>query len=89
MICRDCADEADDNFGPKGECGVCGRELTVTVNGFLPTHKSDIYSGGKRQKCSGSSLPAMRGHALCKGCDCHHKRKGVGLNVSASAAAEA
>lgn len=89
MICKDCANEADNNFGNKGECGVCGRELTVTVNGFLPQHKGPANYEGKRVKCSGSALPAMRGHALCRGCDCHHKRKGEGLNVSTPAAAEA
>jgi hypothetical protein len=86
MICRDCAAEADNNFGPTGECGVCGREFAVTVNGFLPRHGSDIYSAGRRQKCSGSGLPAMRGHALCQGCDCHHKRKGDCVSTTTAAA---
>lgn len=95
MICKLCSDDADDKLGPEGECGVCGREFTkLTVNGLLPYHKQRVmredengrpYVG--RAKCSGSGLPAMRGHALCNGCDCQHRKRGS-HGVAAAASAE-
>lgn len=97
MICKLCADDADGTLDNRGECGVCGREFKkLTVNGLLPFHKQKVTreseAGGvylTRVKCSGSGLSAMRGHALCKGCDCAHKPKGEGLvYASASASSE-
>lgn len=86
MICKTCAQEADDDKPERGECGVCGREFAVTVNGLLPRHKGQVVVAPltnqpniafrSRSWCSGGGLPAMWGHALCVGCDCAHKRKG-------------
>jgi hypothetical protein len=97
MICKLCCDDADGTLDLTGECGVCGREFEkLTVNGLLPYHKQKVLrqdTEGRvyysRAKCSGSGLPAMRGHALCRGCDCQHKRREEGyVTASAAPAAE-
>jgi hypothetical protein len=98
VICKRCSDDADGTLPPEGECGVCGREFEkLTVNGLLPYHKQKVAREVEAQpgsiyytrvKCSGSGLAAMRGHALCNGCDCQHKPKGT-LYVNPAAAASA
>jgi hypothetical protein len=75
MICRDCAQDADNTLPPP-TCAICGRTVAYARPGsdVLSRHRAaPAGRAGRAPWCAGRTA-APRGHAACTGwCDCQHR----------------